>query len=96
MFIGHFGVGFAAKKYTSIPSLGTLFIATQFIDLLWPFLLLLGVEQVAIEVGITAVMPFNFISYPISHSLLAVLVCSLLVGGIYYLYRKEKIAARIG
>ena len=95
MFIGHMGVAFAAKKFSPKPSLGTFFIATQFIDLLWPVLLLLGLEKVAIEVGITAVMPFNFISYPISHSLLAVIVWSLLVGGIYYMYKKEKSAAII-
>jgi hypothetical protein len=95
MFIGHMGVAFAAKKYSTKPSLGTLFIATQFIDLLWPVLLLLGLEQVAIDIGNTAVTPFNFISYPISHSLLAVLLWSVLVGGIYYLYRKEKNASII-
>lgn len=95
MFIGHMGVAFAAKKYSPKPSLGTFFIATQFIDLLWPLLLLLGLEKVAIDVGNTAVTPFDFISYPISHSLLAVLGWSLLVGGIYYLYRKEKKAAII-
>ena len=89
------GVAFAAKKLSSRPSLGTLFIATQFIDLLWPVLLLLGLEQVAIDIGNTAVTPFNFISYPISHSLLAVILWSALVGGIYYLYKKEKTAAVI-
>lgn len=95
MFIGHMGVAFAAKKFSSKPSLGTFFIATQFIDLLWPVLLLLGLEQVAIDVGNTAFTPLNFIAYPISHSLLAVIVWSLLVGGGYYLYKKEKTAAII-
>lgn len=95
MFIGHMGVGFAGKKYAPALSLGTLFIATQFIDLLWPLLLLLGIEQVAIDVGNTAVTPFNFISYPISHSLLAVIIWSILVGGIYYLYKKDKTASLV-
>ena len=93
MFIGHFGVAFGAKKYAPKVSLGILFIATQFIDLLWPVLLLFGLEKVAIDVGNTAVTPLNFISYPISHSLLAVIVWSILVGGIYYLFKKEKGAA---
>ena len=48
MFIGHFGVGFAAKKYAPAVSLGVLFIAAQFIDLLWPALLLLGLERVRV------------------------------------------------
>lgn len=37
MFIGHFGVGLGAKKIAAAPSLGTLFLAAQFVDLLWPF-----------------------------------------------------------
>ncbi len=36
MFIGHFALGFGAKPLASKVSLGTLFLAAQFIDLLWP------------------------------------------------------------
>lgn len=46
MNIGHFGNGFAAKKKAPGVSLGLLFIAAQFLDLLWPSLLLLGAEHV--------------------------------------------------
>ena len=90
MFIGHFGVGFAAKKLTSKPSLGTLFIAAQFIDLLWPLLLMLGVERVAIQPGITAVTPLDFQYYPYSHSLFATLFWGVMVGGAYFLLRKDR------
>jgi len=41
MFIGHFGVGFGAKRFAPAVSLGTLFLAAQLADLLWPTLLLL-------------------------------------------------------
>lgn len=51
MFIGHFGVGLGAKKIAPQVSLGTLFIAAQFVDLLWPLLLLLGWESVLVEPG---------------------------------------------
>ncbi len=81
MFIGHFGVGFAAKRYAPSASLGTLFLAAQFIDLLWPTLLLLGVERVAIAPGITVVTPLDFQHYPVSHSLLGVVGWAVLVGG---------------
>lgn len=90
MFIGHFGVGFAAKKVSSRPSLGTLFLAAQFIDLLWPVLLLLGIERVAVQPGITVVTPFDFQYYPISHSLLAAGVWGVVVGGIYFALRKDR------
>ena len=43
MFLGHFGIGFGAKAAAPRASLGTLFLAAQFIDLLWPTLLLLTV-----------------------------------------------------
>ena len=63
MFIGHFGVGFAAKKIIHQPSLGTLFLAAQFIDLLWPILVLLKLEHVEIDPGNTVVTPLKFIYY---------------------------------
>src|SRR5712691_898211 len=53
MFIGHFGLGLGAKKAAPSVSLGTLFVASQFADLLWPTLLLLGIERVVVQPGIT-------------------------------------------
>ncbi len=88
MFLGHFGVGFGAKAAAPRTSLGTLFLAAQFIDLMWPTLLLLGVEQVEISPGITRVTPLDFTEYPYSHSLLAVVVWSLLFGAVYFLLRR--------
>jgi len=89
MFIGHFGVGFAAKKVAKKTSLGTLFLAAQFIDLLWPFLILLGIEKVAIDPGNTAFTPFDFIYYPFSHSLIGVLIWALLFGAVYFAIKKD-------
>jgi FtsH-binding integral membrane protein len=93
MFIGHFGVGFAGKKYTPATSLGTLFIAAQFLDLLWPTLLLLDVEHVAIKPGTGHSQPLDFIDYPISHSLVMVILWSLLFGVVYWAIKKNKKAA---
>ncbi len=89
MFIGHFGVGLATKAIDKKPSLGTLFFATQFIDLLWPIFLLFGLEQVKLDPGNTAFTPLDFVYYPFSHSFIAVLVWSCLVGGFYFLIRKN-------
>ena len=44
MFLGHFGVAFAAKRAAPEVSLGTLFAAAQAADLLWPNLVLAGVD----------------------------------------------------
>ncbi len=89
MFIGHFGVGFAAKKVIPKTSLGTLLLASQFIDLLWPFFVIFGIETVAVDPGNTAFTPLNFIYYPFSHSLLAVIIWALLFGVIYYFIKRD-------
>ena len=88
MFIGHFGVGLAAKPLAPKTSLGTLFLAAQFIDLLWPTLLILGIEQVRIDPGNTAVTPLDFERYPVSHSLLAVIGWAVLIAVAYQLLRR--------
>src|SRR5690348_18347136 len=80
LFLGHFGVAFGAKKLAPMTSLGTLVLAAQFLDILWPNLLLLGVEQVRIVPGLTAVNPLEFVSYPISHSLAMALLWAVLFG----------------
>jgi len=89
MFIGHFGVGLAAKRVDQKPSLGTLFFASQFIDLLWPIFLLLGIEKVVIDPGNTVFTPLDFIYYPFTHSLVGVLFWGIVVGGVYYLIKKN-------
>jgi len=88
MFLGHFGIGFGAKAAAPKTSLGTLFLAAQFIDLLWPSLLLVGLETVEIVPGITKVTPLDFTNYPITHSLIAVLVWAGLFGAAYFLLKK--------
>lgn len=89
MFIGHFGVGFAAKRVDKKPSLGTLFLASQFIDLLWPVFLLVGLERVQIDPGNTAFTPLNFIYYPFSHGFLSVLLLSILFGAVYFILKRN-------
>ncbi len=88
MFIGHFGVGLASKPAAKQTSLGTLLLASQFIDLLWPTLLLVGLESVEIAPGSTKLTPLEFIHYPISHSLLAVVGWSILFAAVYFALRR--------
>lgn len=88
MFLGHFGVGLAAKKLTPYTSLGTLLLAAQLLDLIWPVLVLRGVESVRVVAGITAVTPLDFVSYPWSHSLAMALVWALGFAGLYAFIRR--------
>jgi hypothetical protein len=85
MFLGHFGVALAVKKAAPRASLGTLVFAAQFADLLWPILLLFGVERVRIVPGLLPASPLDFVSYPVSHSLVAQLGWGALVGAAYFL-----------
>ena len=71
MFIGHFALGFGAKKFAPQVSLGILFLACQLADIIWPNLVLLGIETLRIQPGITVMTPLDFVSYPYSHSLVA-------------------------
>jgi hypothetical protein len=89
VFLGHFALALSAQKAAPKASLGTLVLSAQFADCLWPVLLLLGVEQVRIVPGLMRASPFDFVSYPISHSLLMQLVWGLLFGVVYLLWRRD-------
>ncbi len=93
MFIGHIAVGLASKKISPRLSLGTLLLSVQFIDLLWPVMLILGLEKVEIVPGITAFTPLDFKSYPITHSLLMVVIWGLAFGFVYFLFRRHLLNA---
>src|SRR5512145_681024 len=93
MFLGHFALGFGAKVVARRVSLGALFLAAQFIDLLWPIFLLLGIERVRIEPGATVVTPLVFEHYPYSHSLLAVLGWAVLLGVLYLVLKRDRLGA---
>jgi len=87
MFLGHYAVAMAGKKVAPKLSLGTLLLSAQLADLFWPIFLLMGLERVSIEPGITAASPLNFTYYPLTHSLVGALGWSVLVGIIYTLAR---------
>jgi len=89
MFLGHFGLGFAAKKLYHQPSLGTMFLASQWLDLIWPVFLLLGIEKVRIDPGNTAFTPLDFVYYPFTHGFLSVVIWGALFGGIYFIIKNN-------
>jgi hypothetical protein len=83
MFVGHYGVSFAAKRSAPSIPLWTLFLAVQFLDVVWAPLVLLGVEKVRIVPGFTATNPLDLYYMPYTHSLVAALVWSI-VGALAY------------
>jgi hypothetical protein len=89
MFIGHYAVALGARQIAPNTSLGTLFLAAQLVDLLWPMFLLLGLEHVRIDPGNTVVTPLDFYDYPITHSLLGSLGWAVGLGIIYWTVRRN-------
>jgi membrane-bound metal-dependent hydrolase YbcI (DUF457 family) len=89
MFLAHHAAAFAAKPLAPRTSLGTLIGAAIALDLIWPVLLLLGLEHVRVAPGNTAATPLDFYDYPISHSLLNVLGWAMLCGLLYWFVRRS-------
>lgn len=52
MFIGHYGVSFAVKRFPPRTSLGTLFFAVQLLDVLFAIFMMAGVEKLRIVPGV--------------------------------------------
>jgi hypothetical protein len=81
MFVGHLAVAFAAKRKLPTVSLGWLVAGVSGLDLIWPILVLAGVEHGRYQQGATAFTPLVF-EYPWSHSLVMSLVWGLVFVGI--------------
>jgi len=95
MFLGHFGLAFAAKRAAPRTSLGMLLVGAQLADLVWPVLLLVGVEQVRIQQGATPFLDPVFVAYPYSHSLLTQCVFGALLATVYFAIRRNTRGALI-
>lgn len=88
MFVGHYGVSLAAKGANRSIPLWVLFIATQWVDVLWGPLVAADVEKVRIIEGFTEVNALDLYYMPYTHSLTAAISWSVIVGGIYLWLRK--------
>jgi hypothetical protein len=71
MFVGHYAASLALKKLEKRASLGVLFLAVQFVDILFFPLVLLGVERLNIVENFTQSTHFELEYMPFTHSLLA-------------------------
>jgi hypothetical protein len=80
MFIGHYALGFGAKRLEPRLPLPLLLAAPQALDLLWPIFVVGGIERVEVAPGDTAFTPLHFVSYPWSHSLVMAMVWATALG----------------
>ena len=90
MFVGHYGVSFAVKSIDKHLPLWLLFIAVQFVDVLWAIFILTGIEKVRISPGITATNPLDLYYMPYTHSLLAALIWSGVAFVGYKFFRRNR------
>jgi hypothetical protein len=88
MFIGHYGVAFAAKPTGPRVPLWIWFIAVQWLDILWSILALAGVEKFSIVRGFTEGSALDLYYMPYTHSLPGAIALSLLLGVIVALMLK--------
>ena len=70
MFVGHYAASLALKKFEKRASLGVLFLAVQFVDIVFFPFVLLGIERVNIVENFTQSTHFELEYMPYTHSLL--------------------------
>ena len=85
MFIGHYALSLAAKRLAPRTSLGTVIAASTFADLIWPVFLLLGWEHVSFVPSSDPFLNLRFDAYPLSHSLLMLVLWGVIFGGLYHM-----------
>ena len=78
MFVGHLAASLIAVQLDRRVPLNAAVAAAFGLDLLWPLLLLLGLETVRVRPGDTAFTSLEFVSYPWSHSLAMAVAWSVL------------------
>ncbi len=82
MFMGHYGVSFAAKPAHRRLPLWLLFVAVQWLDIWWAVLVMLGVEKFRVVPHLTEAFSLDLYYLPYTHSLFGALVLSALLGGL--------------
>ncbi len=94
MFVGHYAASFGGKAIDQSVPLWVLFLAVQWLDVVWGVLVLLGIERVRIVPGITATNPLDLYYMPYSHGLATALLWSVAVGVAYHLWRGHRAGPR--
>src|SRR5450759_866164 len=86
MFVGHYGVSFAAKSAQPRVPLWVWFIAVQWMDIVWSVLVFMGIEKLHIVPGFTQANALDLYYMPYTHGLPGSIVLSLVFGAIVALF----------
>jgi hypothetical protein len=82
MFVGHYGVAFAARRVGERVPLWVWFVAVQWLDVVWSVLVLLGIEKLRIVPGFTEANALDLYYMPYTHGLPGSILLSLVLGAI--------------
>ncbi len=94
MFVGHYAASLALKRFENRVSLGVLFLAVQFVDILFFPLVLLGIERVNIVESFTQSTHFELEYMPFTHSLVASTLWAIAAYGLFrwVVVKKQSVA----
>lgn len=90
MFIGHYGPAFGAKAVLRAIPLWVLFVAVQFMDVVWSIFVLSGIEKARIVPGFMQASSLDLYYMPYTHGLFGALALSVVFGGIVALCMRER------
>ena len=93
MFVGHYAAAFVLKGKENAASLGMLFLATQFVDILYFPFAVIGLEKMTFVEGYTEVNNFQM-EFPITHGLLGTIFWSTMIYLLYFFGVKRKYTHR--
>jgi hypothetical protein len=89
MFVGHYGVAFAARRLDRDVPLWLWFVAVQWMDVVWSILVLLGIERLRIVPGFTEANALDLYYMPYTHGLPGSIVLSCVLGALVALSRRR-------
>jgi hypothetical protein len=89
MFIGHYGPALGAKAALRQIPLWVLFIAVQWMDVVWSVLVLAGIEKVRVVPGLMEGSALDLYYMPYTHGLFGALALSVILGAIVAMFMRE-------
>jgi len=92
MFVGHYAASLALKRVEKDASLGMLFLAVQFVDILFFPFVLMGIEHFNIVENYTEATHFELYFMPYTHSLVASVLWAVGVYGAFRFFPLQEFA----
>ena len=90
MFIGHYGPALAAKPLEKRLPLWLLFVAVQWLDVVWSALVMLHIEKLRIVKRFTQGSSLDLYYMPFTHGLLGALALSVALGSIAAIFYRDR------